>query len=131
LVPFDHYSAHKRIYFGPNALDKYYPLGCNRQKIRDEPESDYHMKSLLSVIADTAKVEIWILDKENMNYLDDSEHLKQVYEKIILSKEEDRPYHEQDIQFIIEQFRKWDRYKMDCVETLFERKKLEKYFGGQ
>ena len=54
------------------------------------------MKSLLSVIADTAKVEVWILDNSVMGQLPDK-ILKQVYEKIILSKEEDRPYHEQDI----------------------------------
>ena len=94
-------------------------------------EHDYHMQSLLSVVADTAKVEVWILDRDVISYLDDSGHLKHVYEKIILSREEDRPFHEQDINFIIEQFKKWDRYKTDCVESLFERKKLDKYFKGQ
>jgi len=36
-----------------------------------------------------------------MNYLQDKD-LKLIYEKIVRMKEEDRPYHEQDINFIID-----------------------------
>jgi len=88
------------------------------------------MKSLLSVIADTAKVEAWVLDNSVMGQLP-AKILTQVSEKIILSKEEDRPYPEQDIQFIIDQFVKWDRFKIDCVESHFQRKALIKFFSGK
>lgn len=48
------------------------------------------MKSLLSVIADSGNVEIYILDKNDMGYMPDAA-LKQIYEKIALLKEPDRP----------------------------------------
>ena len=131
LVPFENYSNQRRLHFGNDVMDKYFPIGCNRQAIEDEPEYDYHMKSLLSVVADTAKVEVWIIDRADMTYLDEKGISKLVYEKIITSKEEDRPYHQQDIQFIIEQFHKWDKYKIDCVESLFERKNMLKKFLGK
>ncbi len=65
-----------------------------------------------------------------MNYLQDKD-LKLIYEKIVRMKEEDRPYHEQDINFIIDQFQKWDKYKIDCIEALFDRKIMEKWFKGK
>ena len=47
-----------------------------------------------------------------------------------MSREADRPHHPQDIEFIVEQFQKWDNYKVDCVDALFDRFKMEKYFKG-
>jgi hypothetical protein len=73
------------------------------------------MKSLLSVVANSANVKVWIIDKVDMNYLPEKV-LKQVFEKVIFSKEEDRPFHEQDIEFIIDQFCRWDKFKIDLVE---------------
>ena len=43
-------------------------------------------------------------------------------------REPDRPMHEQDIEFITDQFSKWDNYKVDCVEGMFARRSMEKYF---
>jgi hypothetical protein len=94
LVPFDVYQSEKTLYFGHNALDRYYPIGCDKKKIDEMSDEEYNMRSLLSVVADTAKVEVWILDKDLLSLLEDSDHMKHVYEKIILSKEEDRPFHE-------------------------------------
>ncbi len=48
------------------------------------------MKSLLSVIADSGKVELYILDKGDMAYMPDY-ILRKIYEKIALIKEPDRP----------------------------------------
>ena len=59
------------------------------------------MRSLLSVVADSSKVECWIIRRQDMAYLPDKA-LSQICDQIIKSKELDRPYHEQDIQFIIE-----------------------------
>jgi|APSaa5957512535_1039671.scaffolds.fasta_scaffold665062_1 hypothetical protein len=88
------------------------------------------MKSFLSVVATSAKVEVWIIDKTDTGFLPDKV-MKHIIEKIILSKEEDRPFPEQDLSFIIDQFQKWDRFKIDCVESMFERKALEKFMSGK
>ena len=39
------------------------------------------MKSYLSVVADSAKVEVWLIDKRLLSYLTER-NLKQIYEKI-------------------------------------------------
>ena len=57
------------------------------------------MKSLLSVIADSSIVEVWIIDKKMMEYLKEKD-LKIIYEKIVRDSEADRPYHEKDIEYI-------------------------------
>jgi len=46
-----------------NAMDRYYPIGCNKEEIDNESEEFYHMKSLLSIVADSAKVDVWIIEK--------------------------------------------------------------------
>ena len=56
--------------------------------------------------------------------------LKMIYEKVAYQKDSDRPLHEQDLNFIIEQFNKWDKHKVNSVEALFERKKIEKKLLG-
>jgi hypothetical protein len=88
------------------------------------------MKSYLSVVATSAKVELWIIDRTDAGFLPERAQ-EQVLEKVILAKEEDRPCPEQDLAFVIEQFQKWDRFKMDCVESMFERKALEKFMVGK
>lgn len=93
LIPYEHYANLRRLWFGNASLERYYPLGCNKKAIDKESDEDYHYKSLLSVIADSAKCEVWIIDKNDMGYLPDQIN-KEVFEKIILSKEEDRPFHE-------------------------------------
>jgi hypothetical protein len=49
------------------------------------------MKSLLSVIADSGVVEIYILDKNDMGFIPDY-ILRKVFEKIALINEPDRPF---------------------------------------
>jgi hypothetical protein len=58
------------------------------------------MKSLLSVIADSSTVEVWIIDKKVMGYLSETE-TKKIYERIILDNDADRPYHQQEIDYLI------------------------------
>ena len=50
-------------------MDRYYPLGCDRNLIDEEKDEDYHMKSLLSIVADSAQVEAWVLDTTDIGYL--------------------------------------------------------------
>mmetsp|Transcript_2970 Transcript_2970/g.4561 ORF Transcript_2970/g.4561 Transcript_2970/m.4561 type:complete len:110 (+) Transcript_2970:6583-6912(+) len=97
--------------------------------IDKESEESYQLKSLLTVVADSAQVQVYVIDKSFMSYLPDK-ILNQICEKVICLKEVDRPYYEQDILFIIEQFQKWDHFKINCVEKLFERKRLEKFMMG-
>lgn len=52
------------------------------------------MKSLLSIVADSANVDVWIIDKTDLNYLTEKQDLRRVYESIAGTKEADRPYHE-------------------------------------
>ena len=59
---------------GPTALDKYYPPNCSdneRNAVKREPAEKYHKKSLLSIIADSAQVQVFIIDKTDMSYLPD------------------------------------------------------------
>lgn len=53
------------------------------------------------MVADSSIVEVWIIDKKIMEYLKERD-LKIIYEKIVRYSEADRPYHEKDIEFIIE-----------------------------
>ena len=56
IVPFDYYSKMKIHSFGHRAMDRYYPTGCNRETIDQEDEETYHLKSLLSIVADSYQV---------------------------------------------------------------------------
>ena len=54
IVPFDYYSKMKIHSFGKSAMDRYYPAGCDREYVDDEDEETYHLKSLLSIVADSS-----------------------------------------------------------------------------
>ena len=71
LIPYDHYANLKRLWFGESSLERYYPIGCSRKQIDKESDESYNFKSLLSVVADSAKCEVWIIDKQDMGYLPD------------------------------------------------------------
>lgn len=81
---------------------------------------------MLSVIADSGRVSLYILDKSDMGYLPDTV-LKKVFEKIVLLKEPDRPFHVSKIEEIREGKLQWDQYKAECLENLFKEKYAEKY----
>ena len=59
------------------------------------------MKSLLSIVADSSIVEVWVIDNKMMEYLKEKE-LKIIYEKIVQDTDADRPYHEKDIEYLVE-----------------------------
>lgn len=104
LVPYEHYSSIKRILFGDQSLEIFYPPGANRKNYDEKGEEYHQMKSLLSVIADSSKVEVWVIDKKLMAYLKEKE-LKLIYEKIVRDMDVDRLYHEKDIEYITENFK--------------------------
>ena len=101
LMPFEHYLNMKRLYFGESSIEKYYPEGVPKEVVDSETDEHYHTKSLLSIVANSARVQVWTIDKVDMNYLPDKV-LKKVFEQCMFVKEEDRPFHESDIEFIIE-----------------------------
>lgn len=63
LVPFDLYLKRKRLLYGDRILDRYYPPGVTQEFKNKEKDENYHLKSHLSVVADSAKVHVWIIKK--------------------------------------------------------------------
>jgi len=55
--------------YGAHYLEKFYPIGGDAKQIEEEKDEDYHMKSLLSIVADSASVDVWILDNSDIGYL--------------------------------------------------------------
>lgn len=68
---------------------------------------------------------MWVIDRNDMGYLPETV-LRTVFEKIVMGKEEDRPYEELDVHFICDQFKRWDKFKETFIKTMFERKAVEK-----
>lgn len=129
VVPFEYYTKMKVLFFGQRCLERHYPVGCNRDAINAEDFETYHTKSLLSIVADSHQVQVWVLDNADMNYLTALDQ-ERVFDRIAALREPDRPLHQQDIDFIVDQFQKWDQYKVDCVEGLLLRNQMENYFNG-
>ena len=119
-MPFEEYYRNRRELYGSDAVRKHYPVGCNKTKIDKEPLEDYLTKSLLTVVADSATVEVWLISATDLNYISEKQDLKRVYEEICCLREPDRPYHEMDIEFVKDQFAKWDNHKMALVEQIQE-----------
>ena len=75
------------------------------------------MKSLLSVIADSGRVEVYILSKQDMSYIPDNT-LKKVFEKIVVLKEPDRPYSVSEIEDMKDNMVKWEYFKQKAIDRL-------------
>ena len=127
LVPFEHYQSMQQLFSGGQERERFVPGGCSqaqRDAIMSETNEHYKMKSLLSVQADSAKVDVWVIDKNDMGYIDDKS-LKQGFEAVIKQKEIDRPHTERDIHFIVEQFRVWTSFKEKFIHDLQEVKRVQ------
>ena len=106
------------------------------RKAQRDADPDAHLtKSLMSVVADSASVEIWTLDKqslstsmiENAFSIDEATH-KQITEQIVNCIDPDRGhYFVPDVEHIREQFQKWDRYKQEYVENIYANIEYDKY----
>lgn len=65
LIPFDIYLQLKRSYFGPSALAR-----PDNEPIGDiKKQENYHMKSFLDVVANSACVEAYLINKQGIEYL--------------------------------------------------------------
>ena len=99
-----------------------------KQAKQKESLEKYLMKSLLTIIADTADVEVWHIDRPSLiaSLVDTPKPMpdnqqKILFESIITAVDEDRQsFRDPDILYIKEQFAKWERFKQEQVETLFE-----------
>jgi hypothetical protein len=69
----------RRIYCGEESIKRVYPKHVPQIIQENEPEEEYQLKSLLSIIADSGVVEIYILDKNDMSYIPDH-ILKHIFE---------------------------------------------------
>jgi hypothetical protein len=78
-LPFELYLNLRKIYFGVNDIKREYPKALRLDNLaRTESDECYHLKSLLSVIADSSNVEVYLLDRTHMSYLPD-QILKRVF----------------------------------------------------
>ena len=70
-----------------------------------------HEPSQLSVIADSAEVEVLLIDKANMHlFPEDVQDL--LNDRLAVAFSADRPYRENVMDEIKDKFRGWDRYKI-------------------
>ena len=130
LLPFDMYINLRRIYCGSDYIARIYPKHISKEVQDSESEERYQLKSLLSVIADSGVVELYILDKQDMGYLPDH-ILKRLFERIAEEKEPDRPMTWDKIEETKEQIIKWESFKVKCVQQMFLRKLQESKFQGK
>ena len=72
------------------------------------------MKSCLSVVADSAKVEVWLIDKRLISILNEKGQ-KQLYEKISSQTDVDRPFEYKDLLYLTKQFKLLDDYKIQLT----------------
>ena len=72
------------------------------------------MKSHLSVVADSAKVEVWLIDKRLISILNEKSQ-KDLYEKICLQTDVDRPFEQKDLKYLLKQFKLLDDYKIELT----------------
>ena len=110
------------------AADGDYFDKISEQLVAKSTQEEIHeaMKSFLTVVADSARVEIWTLDRaalqhailENAHSMGEAE-IHGLYRRIMTCRDCDRgPYTDSDVHYIREQFLNWDRFKQECVEQL-------------
>lgn len=113
LVPFEIYKIMKQHEFGEDSLAKNYPWGCKKaekNRIDEMTAEQYWYQSLVNVRADSRQVEVWIINKNDLTFLPDK-IIKDMFLDIIKLKESDRPYPAEDVNFIVQQFSRWDDFK--------------------
>ena len=127
LLPFEMLINLRRIFFGEAEMRRHYPRSVPLEVQERESDERYHLKSLLSVIADSGSVEVFVLDKQDMGYLPDFV-LKRVYEQIAQEKEADRPMRWPQVEEMKDRMVRWQRFKVKCVQQLFLRRMQENQF---
>ena len=83
------------------------------KKAKDVPEDDeasYSKKSLLSVIADSAEVLVWVIKREMLEYLS-QEAKKNIISRIRLFTDEDRPNSIMNVKEQRASMQKWETFK--------------------
>ena len=85
LLPYELYLQLRRIYFGQDSVERQ-----EDEEDTTETKEQFHMKSYLDVIADSGTVEVYLITKQEMQYLSDH-FLERIYDSIVQIKEPDRP----------------------------------------
>jgi hypothetical protein len=125
LVPFEIYKIMKQHGYGEGSLTKHYPWGCRKaekSRIDEMPLEQYWHQSLVNVRADSRQVDVWIINKNDLTFLPDK-IIKEVFLDIVKLKESDRPYLPGDVNFIVQQFGKWDDFKESYCRQVLENKR--------
>jgi hypothetical protein len=81
------------------------------------------------VIADSGRVEVYVMDKQDMQYIPDH-ILKGIFEDIAQEKEPDRPNRWDKIDEVKDQIIKWEDFKVECVKKMFLRKLQEAKYNA-
>ena len=121
LVPFKFFYARMQNFFGDWAVERKFSRLANSEEIESIKDSEtlqHHLqKSFFTIVADSANVEIWTLDRHCLvQVMEDSlfsdETQKAIYEEILDHTDADRgQYSDPDIEHIKQLGRKWDHYK--------------------
>ena len=121
-------------------MERKYPIGTTRQELErisqfapkkfEEELQVLRQKSLFTVLADSANVEIWTLDRQSLieacidsKITEDAQKI--LYSDILVCLDADRGrYYDPDIEYIRKLFVKWDNYKQNQSLPIF-RSKIE------
>ncbi len=82
MLPFELYLSLRKVYFGPDYVNR--PIKASSITVGEEEETEdhYQLKSFLNIIADSGVVETYLLTKADMAFLPDSE-LKLIFDWIV------------------------------------------------
>ena len=123
-MPLEMYINLRRIFYGIEDLTRL-PHPHIPQHVLEESDEKFHLKSLLSVIADSGIVEAYILTKQDMSYIPDTT-LKKVFEKIALCKDPDRPYTAYEVEEMKENMTRWEEYKSKAIDRLLAEQRMDR-----
>ena len=77
----------------------------------EEATDSYYEPAQLSVLADSAEVEIYLIDKSNMHlYPEDVQKL--LNERLFAAFSSERPFDKVIVDNIKDKFREWDKYRI-------------------
>ena len=123
LVPYKFYPIILDRHFGSWSVKKKYSRDTTVEDIQnneinhDQDLKFERQKSHFTIIADSANVEIWTLDRNSLveSMIDskiNEDVQKLLYSDILTCKDEDRGYfYDPDISYIQNLFKKWDGFK--------------------
>ena len=95
-----------------------------RQAITDE-DNKIKKESLLSIIADSDLVEVYVIDKSQLGLLSE-EVMEQMARIILTTNEPDRPDLPEILRSQKESYEKWDKYKVKLMQGFMKEQSQER-----